>query len=123
MNILFPQVYHDTKAPNPATPQEPEPWVIALKDTIKDKYKSRSTASSKSSMTLSDNASTRSTVSSATTLNISALEAPKKKKHWYSLGSKSSETLSEPKFVRNSDKQAALKAIHNEAVASYFSTR
>ncbi|KAJ5100318.1 hypothetical protein N7456_006370 [Penicillium angulare] len=118
MNLLFPKAYH-----TPAALQDdPAPWATALKDQIKNKYKNRSSVSSSSTKTMSDAASTHSTVSTATTLKGSALDAKKKK--WYSLNSKSSETLnSETKFVKDSDKEASQKAIHNEALASYFSTR
>ncbi|KAJ5461199.1 uncharacterized protein N7458_002751 [Penicillium daleae] len=74
------------------------------------------TSSKSSSKTMSsDAASTHSTVSTATTLK--GTDSPIKKK-WYSLSSKS-----EPQHVNKSDAFYAKQAIHNEAVASYFSMR
>jgi hypothetical protein len=64
----------------------------------------------------SDAASTHSTVSTATTLKGTDF-LPNKKK-WFSLGSKA-----EPKHVNKSDAFYAKQALHNEAVASYFSMR
>lgn len=74
------------------------------------------TSSKSSSKTMSaDSASTHSTVSTATTLK--GTDSPDKKK-WFSLNSKS-----EPKHVNKSDAFHAKQAIHNEAIASYFSMR
>ena len=74
------------------------------------------TSSKSSSKTMSsDGASTHSTVSTATTLK--GIDSPNKKK-WYSLSSKS-----EPKHANKSDAFYAKQAVHNEAVASYFSMR
>ena len=116
MNLLYPRVYY-----TPAIEEEPAPWAIAISH-IKEKYKNRSGASSSSSSTMSDNTSTHSTVSTANTLKGSAVDAKKKK--WYSLSSKSKDTLdSETKSIKDSNKVAAEKAVHNDAVASYFSTR
>ena len=77
--------------------------------------KHSSSFSKNSSKTMSsDAASTRSTVSTATTLK--GTDFPIKK--WYSLSSKS-----EPQYTNKSDAFYAKQAIHNEAVASYFSMR
>ncbi|CEJ62191.1 hypothetical protein PMG11_10699 [Penicillium brasilianum] len=74
------------------------------------------TSSKNSSKTMSsDAASTHSTVSTATTLK--GTDFPSKKK-WFSLSSKS-----EPQHVTKSDAFHAKQAIHNEAIASYFSMR
>ncbi|KAJ5672456.1 hypothetical protein N7507_001583 [Penicillium longicatenatum] len=123
MNLLFPQVAHTPSGKNLALPEEPELWTTALKDHIKEKFHNRSGASSikSSTKTMADNASTHSTVSTATTLKGNA---GGNKKKWYSLSSKSSKDLpSEPKYIKDSDREAARKAVHNEAVASYFSMR
>jgi hypothetical protein len=60
----------------------------------------------------SDTASTHSTISTATTLK-SSIKASKK---WFS-------KASEPKHTANSEAYFAKQAVHNEAVASYFSLR
>ncbi|KAJ5176553.1 uncharacterized protein N7482_002430 [Penicillium canariense] len=74
------------------------------------------TSSKSSSKTMSsDAASTYSTASTATTLK--GTESPNKK--WFSLSS----NKSEPKYVKKSDAVHAKQAIHNEALASYFSMR
>lgn len=119
MNLLFPQAHRT----NPALPEEPTAWPIVLKDVIKEKYMNHSSASSRksSTSTMADNASTHSSVSAATTLKGS-VDLTKKKK-WYSLSSKSTETLSPEKQAIQNQKEAARKAVHNEAMASYFSTR
>ncbi|KAF3396113.1 hypothetical protein F1880_007243 [Penicillium rolfsii] len=73
------------------------------------------TSSKSSSKTMSsDAASTYSTVSTATTLKGTDFL---NKKKWFSLSSKS-----EPKHFK-SDAFYAKQAMHNEAVASYFSMR
>ena len=69
---------------------------------------------SKTMVMSSDAASTHSTVSTATTLK--GTDFPIKK--WFSLTSKS-----EPQYTNKSDAFYAKQAIHNEAVASYFSMR
>ncbi|KAJ5918649.1 hypothetical protein N7466_010641 [Penicillium verhagenii] len=113
MNLLFPAIAHTPSGQTPGFPDEPEQWPTALKNHIKEKIKNRSSASStkSSTKTIADDASIHSTVSTATTLKGTA-DANKKK--WFSLSSKPTKV---------SDKEAALKAVHNEAVASYFSMR
>lgn len=66
----------------------------------------------KETETPSDAASTHSTVSTATTLK--GADSPSKKK-WFS--------KSEPQYVSRTDKFYAQQAVHNEALASYFSLR
>lgn len=119
MNLLFPQIHRT----NQTLPEEPTAWPIALKDAIKEKYLNHSSASSRksSTSTMADNASTHSSVSAATTLKGS-VDLTKKKK-WYSLSSKSTETLSPEKQAIQNQQEAARKALHNEVLASYFSTR
>ncbi|KAJ5647515.1 hypothetical protein N7490_003887 [Penicillium lividum] len=106
---------------NAALPEDPEVWPI-VKDFIKEKLKNRSSASNKSSTsTLSDNASIHSTVSNATTLKESVAG---NKKKWYSLSPKSKIILtSDHKYIKDSDKKAAVEAVHNQAVASYLTMR
>lgn len=126
MNLLFPQVAHTPSGKDLVHPEEPELWTTALKDLIKDlikeKLANRSSASStkSSTKTMTDNASTHSAVSTATTLKGIA---DGNKKKWYSLSSKSKVLTSEPKCIKDSDREAAHKAVHNEAVASFFSMR
>lgn len=69
---------------------------------------------SKTETSSTDAASTHSTVSTATTLKRA--DSPRRK--WLSLGSKT-----EPKYVHKSDQFYAQQAVHNEALASYFSMR
>lgn len=122
MNLLFPQIAHTPSGKDLVLPEEPELWTTALKDLIKEKLDNRSSASStkSSTKTMTDNASTHSAVSTATTLKGTAAG---NKKKWYSLSSKSKASTSEPKCIKDSDREAARKAVHNEAVASYFSMR
>ncbi|KAJ5785772.1 uncharacterized protein N7503_010984 [Penicillium pulvis] len=122
MNLLFPQVAHTPSGKDLVHPEEPELWTTALKDLIKEKLNNRSSASSikSSTKTMTDNASIHSVVSTATTLKGTA---DGNKKKWYSLSSKSKALVSEPKCIKDSDREAARKAVHNEAVASYFSMR
>ncbi|EPS34261.1 hypothetical protein PDE_09225 [Penicillium oxalicum 114-2] len=72
---------------------------------------SKASSKSSSSASISDVASTHSSVSTATTLK--GMDMHKKK--WYSLSSKSHPKHANDYYVK--------KALHNEAVASYFSMR
>ncbi|KAJ5760037.1 hypothetical protein N7520_007193 [Penicillium odoratum] len=107
---------------NAALPEDPEIWPI-VKDFIKEKLKNRSSASSNKSSTntFSENSSIHSTVSNATTLKESVAG---NKKKWYSLSPKSKIILtSDHKYIKDSDKKAAVEAVHNQAVASYLTMR
>jgi hypothetical protein len=76
-------------------------------------FVSSGSKSSQGSQILSDTASTHSTVSTATTLK--GADTPKQKKKFFSF------SKAEPESIKGS--YQAKQAVHNEAIASYFSMR